>query len=336
MNVLITGNAGFIGMHLTLRLCELGYNVFGIDNLNEYYDVKLKFARLKKCGIDSDNIIDDQVNESSTLNNFRFIKMDINNPEKVNEIFRKYEFEIVCHLAAQAGVRYSIINPRSYIENNIDGFFNIIEASRVFDVKYFFYASSSSVYGNEERVPFSESMNVDKPVSLYAATKKCNELIAHSYSEVYGLKTIGLRFFTVYGPWGRPDMAYFSFTDSIINCKTINIYNEGKLSRDFTYIDDIIDGITFLFKSLSKLDLYDVYNIGNNTPIEIMEFVKVLEKKIGKKANMKFIQMQNGDVKTTFADTSKIAKFNYSPKISINIGLSLFVDWYLEYFKVLK
>jgi UDP-glucuronate 4-epimerase len=331
MNVLITGNAGFIGMHLTLKLINLGYNVFGVDNLNEYYDVQLKIDRLKQCGINE--IVDDTPIKSTKFSNFIFIKMDINNTNNVYNFFSTNSFNIVFHLAAQAGVRYSINNPRSYIENNINGFFNIIDAARIFNVDKFIYASSSSVYGNEKNIPFKETMNVDKPISLYAATKKCDELIAHSYSSIYGLKTRGLRFFTVYGPWGRPDMAYYSFTKSILENIEINLFNEGKLSRDFTFVDDIIDGIISITQNEDILTSdYEIYNIGNNKPIELMSFVEILEKKIGKKAKKKFIQMQNGDVRQTYADITKISKILYNPKIDIIEGVSIFVDWYTKYY----
>jgi UDP-glucuronate 4-epimerase len=332
-NVLITGSAGFIGMHVVLKLLNKGYNIIGVDSLNSYYDLELKFSRLKECGI-STYEFKKSGNLSSKFSNYRFFNFDIVNNNDIENLYNQFKIDIVIHLAAQAGVRYSINNPETYIKNNINGFYNIIDLSRRHNVKNFIYASSSSVYGNTLEVPFNETMHVDKPVSLYAATKKSNELIAHSYSEIYSLPTTGLRFFTVYGPWGRPDMAYFDFTKSIFNKSPINIFNDGLLSRDFTFIDDIVDGIYRVMVGRdTQNQLYEILNIGNNNPVKLIDFISQLEKSIGISAVKNYVGMQKGDVNVTYADIDKISTYGYQPKVSVAKGLGLFVEWYKLYYE---
>ena len=333
--VLITGAAGFIGFHLSNLLLERGYIVVGIDNLNNYYDVRLKEGRLE--------ILEDK-------ENFTFKKIDLKDKEKIDELFIIEKFDYVINLAAQAGVRYSIEKPYSYVDSNLIGFVNILEACRHNPVKHLLYASSSSVYGGNKVAPFSTEHQVDHPVSLYAATKKSNELMAHTYSHLYKIPTTGLRFFTVYGPWGRPDMAYFSFTNDILNDKPIKVFNHGKMERDFTYIDDIVEGIYKLLplapKSNPEWDEtkdnlsesfapYKVYNIGNNQPVQLEKFISVLEDKIGKKAERVYMEMQPGDVVRTYADTSDLEKaIGFKPSTSIEDGLQKFANWYKEFYSV--
>ncbi|GHV39392.1 NAD-dependent epimerase [Clostridia bacterium] len=317
MAILVTGGAGFVGFHLSKALLERGEEVVAFDNLNDYYDVKLKHARLEILrGYD----------------NFSFVKGDLADKAAVDAIFSDYALEIAVNLAAQAGVRYSIENPKAYIDGNIVGFFNILEVCRHNAVKHLVYASSSSVYGNQQKTPFSIEDNVDRPVSLYAATKKSNELMAYTYSHLYGIPCTGLRFFTVYGPWGRPDMAYFSFTKKIICGEPIQLFNNGDMHRDFTYIDDIINGILSLLNSPPK-ENYRLYNIGNNKPENLMRFVETLEAAIGKKAKIEFLPMQPGDVYQTYADISDISKdFGFKPETSIADGLGKFAEWYKAYY----
>lgn len=333
--VLITGCAGFIGFHLSHFLLEKGYIVVGIDNINDYYDTRLKHGRLEilkknKC--------------------FVFKKLDLKDKIEIDKLFENEKFDYVVNLAAQAGVRYSIENPYAYVDSNLIGFMNILEACRNNPVKHLLYASSSSVYGGNNVVPFSTNHQVDHPVSLYAATKKSNELMAHTYSHLYKIPTTGLRFFTVYGPWGRPDMAYFSFTDAILNGKVINVFNHGKMERDFTYIDDIVEGIYKLLplapKSNYKWDEtkdkqsesfapYKIYNIGNNKPVELEKFISVLEDKIGKKAIKNYMDMQPGDVVRTYADTSDLEKaIGFKPSTPIEEGLQKFATWYKEFYNI--
>lgn len=333
--ILITGAAGFIGMHLTNRLTNLGHTVLGLDNLNDYYELQLKKDRLQQL---------------ERLDNFTFIECDLIDKNKLDEVFKQYRPQYVINLAAQAGVRYSIENPYAYLDSNLTGFLNILEACRHYPVQHLLYASSSSVYGGNKVAPFSTNHNVDHPVSLYAATKKSNELMAHTYSHLFGIPTTGLRFFTVYGPWGRPDMAYFSFTKDIIEGKSIKVFNHGKMERDFTYIDDIVEGITKLIprapesnpewdESTDELGAsfapYRVYNIGNNQPVQLMKFINVLEEKIGKEANKQYMKMQLGDVLRTYADVSELERdIEFKPSTSIEDGLGKFVDWYKEYYNV--
>ena len=321
-NILITGVAGFVGFHLSKRLLERGITVLGFDNLNDYYDVNLKLSRLEIL----------KKNE-----NFIFVKGDLANNEEVVTLFEDYRPEIVVNLAAQAGVRYSIENPRAYMDSNMTGFFNMLEACRYYSVQYLLYASSSSVYGNQEKTPFSIKDNVDNPISLYAATKKSNELMAHTYSHLYGIPTTGLRFFTVYGPYGRPDMAYFSFTKKIFDGEPIKIFNNGDMYRDFTYIDDVVQGIeNILFCPPDRENAkppYKLYNIGNNKPQRLMYFVETLEKIIGKQARKEFLPMQPGDVYQTYADVSDLMNdFDFKPDTTIEEGLQKFVDWYRMYY----
>lgn len=336
MKILITGAAGFIGFHLSKKLLDHSYQIIGIDNLNDYYDPSLKQSRLEILG---------------KYNNFNFHKVDLKDKPSVDNIFETYQPTHVINLAAQAGVRYSIENPYAYVDSNLTGFMNILEACRNYPVEHLLYASSSSVYGGNKVAPFSTNHNVDHPVSLYAATKKSNELMAHTYSHLYGIPTTGLRFFTVYGPYGRPDMAYFSFTKDILAGKPIKVFNHGKMERDFTYIDDIVDGICKLIEKIpvanrewdeTKEDIsssfapYKIYNIGNNQPVQLMEFICVLEEKIGKKAEKIYMDMQPGDVLRTYADVSDLEKdIGFKPSTTIEEGLGRFVEWYKEYYRIL-
>ena len=330
--ILLTGASGFIGFHLCKKLLKQSNALVGIDNLNSYYDVNLKLNRLEQL---------------KHFDKFTFIRGDIADKEFIVKIFNEYRPQIVINMAAQAGVRYSIENPDIYIQSNIIGFYNILEACRNFPVEHLIFASSSSVYGGNKITPFSTNHNVDHPVSLYAATKKSNELMAHTYSHLYKIPTTGLRFFTVYGPWGRPDMAYYLFTDAIINDRPIKVFNHGKLERDFTYVDDIVEGIVKVLPLPPKAnplwneetdDLsgsfapYKIYNIGNNQPLQLEKFISVLEQTIGKKANKIYVDMQPGDVLRTCADVSGLEKtIGFKPITPIEKGLRQFVDWYIKY-----
>ncbi len=333
--IFLTGCAGFIGFHLTNRLLREGYEVIGLDNLNNYYDVSLKESRLA--------ILKDQ-------DGFSFVKASLEDTEAVNEVFAKHKTGTVINLAAQAGVRYSLVNPKAYIDSNIQGFLNILEGCRHNKVEHLIYASSSSVYGANTAIPFSVHNNVDHPVSLYAATKKANELMAHSYSHLYGIPVTGLRFFTVYGPWGRPDMALFLFTKAILEGKPIKVYNYGKMMRDFTYIDDIVEGIVRLIPRIPQPDPlwngdspdpatsrapYRIYNIGNNNPVELSDFISTLEKKLGREAIKEYLPLQQGDVLKTYADVDDLIRdVGFKPHTSIEEGIEKFVDWYMGYFSV--
>lgn len=332
---LITGVAGFIGFHFTKRLLKEGYTVTGIDNLNDYYDVTLKKARLSLL----------EGNPS-----FTFIKIDISDREAVKDLFAGVPFDYVIHLAAQAGVRYSLVNPYAYIESNISGFLNILEGCRSSKVKHLIFASSSSVYGANTKMPFSTHHNVDHPVSLYGATKKANELMAHTYAHLYGVPSTGLRFFTVYGPWGRPDMAYFLFTKAIVEGRPIDVFNYGKMKRDFTYIDDIIEGMIRVMEKIPEPNPqwnseapdpatsyapYRLYNIGNNNPVELMRFIEIIEECLGKKAIKNLLPIQPGDVPATYADVDDLMKdVDFKPSTPIEEGIRQFVDWYKWYYKV--
>jgi UDP-glucuronate 4-epimerase len=331
--VLITGAAGFIGFHLSMKLLKDGCHVTGIDNLNSYYDVKLKEARLEKL---------------TSFENFSFYKMDISDKKSLEKIFNSTKYDVLVNLAAQAGVRYSIENPHAYVDSNIVGFVNLLEACRHNDVKHLVFASSSSVYGANTKMPFSVHNNVDHPVSLYAATKKANELMAHAYSHLYGMACTGLRFFTVYGPWGRPDMALFLFTKAILEEKPIKVFNHGRMQRDFTYIDDITEGVVRIMARLPEPDptwngdnpdpgtsyaRYKIYNIGNNNPVELMEFIGVIEKVLGKKAKKEFLDLQPGDVPATYADIDDLIKdVGFKPETSIETGIKQFILWYNDYY----
>lgn len=334
--ILVTGAAGFIGFHVSKKLIDLGFEVYGIDNLNAYYDVRLKLDRLKELGIDtqSELFMRQQEVKSGSNESFRFSQMDLVDEHRLDHLFLKEKFDAVINLAAQAGVRYSIENPKAYIQANVVGFMNILEACRSNQIKHLIYASSSSVYGNQQKVPFSEKDRVDHPISLYAATKKSNELMAHVYSHLYGLKTTGLRFFTVYGPWGRPDMAPFLFTKAILSETPIKVFNNGDLMRDFTYIDDIVKGIIEVLITDKIQENYNIYNIGNNTPVKLLDFIQAVELACNKKAQLDFYPMQDGDVYQTFADIEDLkAVTGYIPKVKINEGIQEFVNWYKAYFK---
>lgn len=331
MKILVTGAAGFIGFHLSQNLVEKGFDVVGLDNINDYYSVDLKYARLQELGISKESIVHNKIIAPTNSTSFRFIKLDLQDKEQLNTLFEDEQFNIVINLAAQAGVRYSIDNPDAYIDSNVHGFINILEVCRNFSIKHLLYASSSSVYGNTDKTPFSETDQVDKPVSLYAATKKANELMAHTYSHLFDIPTTGLRFFTVYGPWGRPDMAYYKFAEAIVANKSIDVYNNGNLRRDFTYIDDIVNGIVNLIPQYDG-DKYKLYNIGNNKPVKLMEFINTLETLLETKAQCNYLPMQAGDVYETYADISRIkAACSFSPEVSLKDGLSHFVDWFKEY-----
>lgn len=334
--ILVTGAAGFIGFHVSKKLIDLGFEVYGIDNLNAYYDVRLKIDRLKELGIDiqSELFMRQQEVKSGSNESFRFSQMDLVDEHRLDHLFLKEKFDAVINLAAQAGVRYSIENPKAYIQANVVGFMNILEACRSNQIKHLIYASSSSVYGNQQKVPFSEKDRVDHPISLYAATKKSNELMAHVYSHLYGLKTTGLRFFTVYGPWGRPDMAPFLFTKAILSETPIKVFNNGDLMRDFTYIEDIVKGIIEVLITDKIQENYNIYNIGNNTPVKLLDFIQAVEGACNKKAQLDFYPMQDGDVYQTFADIEDLkAVTGYIPKVKINEGIQEFVNWYKAYFK---
>jgi UDP-glucuronate 4-epimerase len=334
--ILVTGAAGFIGYHLCEALIKQGHQVIGLDNINDYYDVNLKYARLDQLGIKKETaMVFSEMSESKLHGSqMQFNRLNLEDRVQLPELFKKYKFDMVCNLAAQAGVRYSIENPEAYIDSNINGFLNILECCRHYEVKRLVYASSSSVYGNSDITPFEETANVDYPISLYAATKKSNELMAHTYSHLYKIETIGLRFFTVYGPWGRPDMAMFLFTDAILNNEPINVFNNGYLSRDFTYIDDIISGVvTTLLLDSKNLSLYKLYNIGNGLPIQLLDFIKHLEQVIGATAIKKMLPMQAGDVDQTFANTTRLEHdYNYKPKVIVKEGIKQFVLWYKKFY----
>ncbi|MFA6677131.1 MAG: NAD-dependent epimerase/dehydratase family protein [Bacteroidales bacterium] len=338
MKILVTGAAGFIGHALVCKLAERGYEVLGMDNLNDYYDIQLKLDRLEDIGIDfiKDDLkpIDAKVYTSTKCDKVRFIKLDLTDKNAIDTLFENEKFDYVCNLAAQAGVRYSLINPDSYIQSNIVGLMNILEACRHNPVKHLIYASSSSVYGGNTKVPYSETDQVDKPVSLYAATKKSSELMSHAYSKLYNIPTTGLRFFTVYGPWGRPDMAPFLFLNAILKDEQINVFNHGDMQRDFTYIDDIIDGIMEVIPSPSTKEIpYEIYNIGHSTPIKLQDFISTISKVSGKKVKENLMGMQPGDVKITYADMTKFEKsFNYKPKVSLDEGIKKFYDWFMKYY----
>ena len=331
MKILVTGTAGFIGFHLAKKLLDQGHTVIGLDNINDYYDVNLKYGRLNELGIDKSNLEDNKSLQSSTYPNHKFIKANLEDAETLNKLFETEKFDAVCNLAAQAGVRYSIENPHAYISSNIVGFMNILEACRNYNVKNLSYASSSSVYGLNKEQPFKTTDQTDTPVSLYAATKKSNELMAHTYSHLYNIQTTGLRFFTVYGPWGRPDMAPMLFTDAILNDRAIKVFNHGKMSRDFTYVDDIVDGIV---KVINNPSPYNIYNIGNNSPVNLMEFIETIENALDKEATKNFMDIQPGDVESTFADVSGLIEdFDYKPETPLSHGVDEFVKWYREFYK---
>lgn len=350
MKILITGTAGFIGFHLAEKLISKGEDIVGIDNINDYYGVDLKYARLAEAGVFRQYVGYGKMVSSTKHTNYRFCMLDLKDKDGINNLFDLEQFDVVCNLAAQAGVRYSLENPDAYIGSNIVGFVHLLEAMRRHPVKHFVYASSSSVYGNNKKQPFSTSDNVDYPVSLYAASKKANELITHSYSHLFGIPSTGLRFFTVYGPWGRPDMAYFIFTKNILENKPIDVFNNGKSMRDFTYIDDIIDGIEKLIyhpplnrimsekktesNSETSLAPYKIYNIGNSKPISLAVFIETIENRLGLKAKKNMLAMQAGDVLATWADVQDLKNdYGYTPKTDLEHGIDRFISWYEDYYK---
>lgn len=349
MKILITGTAGFIGFHLASKLLKRGDEVIGLDSINDYYDVNLKYNRLLEHGINKQDISYNQLVQSKLFSNYSFIQLQLEDKENLNKLFSDQKFDAVVNLAAQAGVRYSLTNPDAYIDSNIVGFINILEACRHYHVNNLAYASSSSVYGLNEETPFSTSHNVDHPVSLYAASKKSNELMAHVYSHLFNISTTGLRFFTVYGPWGRPDMALFIFTKSILENKPIDVFNNGNMIRDFTYVDDIVEGITRVIDnpasgnknwtgkkpepSNSKAP-YQVYNIGNNSPVNLMDFISAIEKELGITATKNLMPIQAGDVPATFANVNDLVEnLGYKPNTTIQEGIHQFIKWYRSYFK---
>jgi UDP-glucuronate 4-epimerase len=345
MKILITGTAGFIGFHLVKRLLPEGHEIIGLDNVNDYYDVNLKLNRLKETGITE--IKENMLTESNTHSSYRFIKTDLENRDVVSRLFRTEDFDVVINLAAQAGVRYSLENPYSYIDSNISGFLNILEGCRHSDVKHLIYASSSSVYGTNTEMPFHTDDRVDNPVSLYAASKKSNELMAHTYSHLFDLPVTGLRFFTVYGPWGRPDMALYLFTKAMVEGKPIDVYNYGKMARDFTYIDDIVEGVARLVNKApasgnQKDDEtggekktgapYRLFNIGRGGPVELMDFVKEIEKNLGVTAEKNMMPIQPGDVPKTWADVENLFELTgFRPRVTVQEGVARFIEWYKKY-----
>lgn len=339
MKILVTGAAGFIGFFTVKALLKRGYTIFGLDNINDYYDVELKYGRLACCGVSKDAIIDNQAIQSTDYPNYRFQRGDITDWNLMDSLFAREQFDYVVHLAAQPGVRYSLENPHAYVQTNVVGFLNILEACRHHKVKHLVYASSSSVYGMSRKVPFSEEDRVDHPVSMYAATKKSNELMAHTYSHLFQLPTTGLRFFTVYGPWGRPDMAPMIFADAIVNDKPIKVFNGGKMERDFTYIEDIVEGVVRAVENIpfenEKVPFYRLFNIGNSKPVNLLNFIVEMERAMGKKATLEMYPMQPGDVKVTYADTSELEKSHgYKPNTSLESGLKEFAAWYKSFYKI--
>lgn len=335
MKILVTGAAGFIGFHLVKRLAARGADeIVGLDAINDYYDVRLKYARLKETGILEEQIENGLLVQSDKFLTYRFVKMRLEDRQQLQELCQREQFDIIVNLAAQAGVRYSLENPYAYIDSNVVGFVNLLECARHNTVRHFIYASSSSVYGGNTKTPFAETDNVDNPVSLYAATKKSNELMANVYSHLFGFSTTGLRFFTVYGPWGRPDMAPMLFSKAIVEGKPIKVFNYGKLSRDFTYIDDIVEGVVRVIDKAvdPQKVVVRVYNIGAGHPVPLMDFIRTLEAALGAKAELQMLPMQQGDVYVTYADTSKLSQdFGYQPQIALQEGIAEFVAWYKSF-----
>lgn len=355
MKILVTGTAGFIGSHLAIKLLERGDEVVGLDNINDYYDQKVKYGRLHHGGIienleDGENIEYNKLLTSTTNKNYKFIKLNLEDKDNMMKLFEEEKFDAVCNLAAQAGVRYSLTNPDAYMDSNIIGFMNILESCRHNEVKNLSYASSSSVYGLNEELPFSTNHDVSHPISLYAASKKSNELMAHTYSHLFDISTTGLRFFTVYGPWGRPDMALYLFTKAALEGNTIDVFNNGEMLRDFTYVDDIVEGIIRVIDNPASKDKswnskigevstssapYKIYNIGNNNPVKLMDFITAIENKLGKTINKNMMPIQPGDVPATFADVKDlIDDLDYKPETPIQEGVDKFIDWYLEFFEI--
>ncbi len=350
MKILVTGTAGFIGFHLASKLLARGEEVFGLDSISDYYDIDLKYDRLKQNGIDKKCITYGHLTKSSVHLNYSFIQLELQDKQNLNELFARQQFDVVFNLAAQAGVRYSLTDPQVYVESNIVGFSNLLECCRHNNIKHLVYASSSSVYGLNEKIPFSTSQNTDHPISLYAASKKSNELMAHVYSHLFNLPATGLRFFTVYGPWGRPDMAFFLFTKAILSGKPIQVFNHGNMLRSFTYVDDIVEGVIRVMehppsfnKSWNPSDPdpsssnapYKIYNLGNNSAIKLLDFIQAIEEELGIEAKKDFLPTQPGDVLATYADVSDlITDFNYKPAITLKEGIKKSIDWYKSYYKV--
>ena len=349
MKYLVTGTAGFIGFHVARQLLERGEDVVGLDIINDYYDVNLKYARLSEMGIAREKVIQGELVQSENFEGYRFVQLDLAEKEPLMELFAQEKFDVVIHLAAQAGVRYSLTNPEVYIQSNIVAFLNILESCRFHPVKHLVYASSSSVYGANEKMPFSTSDSVDHPISLYAASKKSNELMAHTYSHLFGIPTTGLRFFTVYGPWGRPDMALFLFTEAILAGEPIKVFNHGEMKRDFTYIDDIVEGVIRVADHTARPNPdfdpqnpdpgsgkapFKVYNIGNSSPVLLMDYIKAVEKGLGKEAIMDMLPLQPGDVPASHADvTDLVADTGYKPNTSVQDGVQKFTEWYQDYYR---
>ncbi|SMO41296.1 NAD-dependent epimerase [Fodinibius sediminis] len=348
MKILVTGAAGFIGFHLSRRLVSEGHEVIGFDNINDYYSVDLKYDRLEELGVIKDSITCNTLIDSSDNENFQFIKADLEDKSTIDHLFREEDFDIVINLAAQAGVRYSLKDPYRYIDSNIIGFLNLLESARHHSLKHFIYASSSSVYGANTNMPFSTSDNVDHPMSLYAASKKSNELMAHTYSNLFNIPTTGLRFFTVYGPWGRPDMALFLFAEAMLDNEPIDVFNYGKMERDFTYIDDIVEGIVRLIPKpptsntvwtgsdpdpATSFAPYRVFNIGNSNPVKLMDFIHEIEKQLGVEAEKNMLPIQPGDVPKTWAEVDDFFSYtNFKPRVGIEEGIKEFIGWYKSYF----
>ena len=350
MKVLVTGGAGFIGSHLISRLVARGDDVVGLDSINDYYDVRVKFGRLSRAGIDARSIHYGQLLRSKTNSNYSFIKLNLEDKDELNRLFKEQSFDAVCNLAAQAGVRYSLSNPEAYVSSNIVGFLNILEECRYNRVENLSYASSSSVYGLNDKLPFSTSDSVDHPISVYAATKKSNELMAHTYSHLFGIRTTGLRFFTVYGPWGRPDMALFLFVSAALKGQSIDVFNNGEMLRDFTYIDDIVEGLVRVIDNPAEQNKawnleernissssapYKIYNIGNNKPVQLIDFISAIEKRLGIKIKKNMMPIQPGDVPSTFANVDDlVADLGYRPSTPLQQGIDRFIDWYLEFYSI--
>lgn len=337
--ILVTGTAGFIGFHLADRLIKDGYNVYGLDVINDYYDTGIKFSRLEQHGINKLSVVFGQLTKSTLYNNYRFIRVDLADYDFVVRFMLEQRFDYVVNLAAQAGVRYSIENPRAYTHSNIDGFLSVLEGARQSNVEHLIYASTSSVYGLNKEMPLKENQSTDRPIALYAATKKANELFAHSYSHLFGLPTTGLRFFTVYGPWGRPDMALFLFAEAMFKDEPIKVFNHGKMIRDFTYVDDIVESISRLILKPACVNSdglqFQVFNVGNSSPIELSHYIRALEVAIGKGAKKIFMDIQAGDVPATHADVSVLEEYiDYKPQTPIDEGVMRFVSWYMDYFGI--
>jgi UDP-glucuronate 4-epimerase len=330
MKVLITGAAGFIGMHTVQKFASLNYEVIALDNINAYYETELKYDRLNELGIQKNHLEYNKLLQGNA--NISFIQLDIQDAGNLNVLFANHKFDLVIHLAAQAGVRYSITNPRDYIDSNIIGFYTILEACRNFKVNHLVFASSSSVYGNTDIIPFTEDQNTDSPVSFYAATKKSNEVMAHAYSDLYQLKITGLRFFTVYGPWGRPDMAPVLFAKAGIMNEPIKVFNNGEQSRDFTYVDDIVQGIVLVAEEKNVLKDFQILNIGKGSPVSLMDFIHLLEKELGIEFKYDFMAPQKGDVVVTYSDTTEIEKLGYRATTPLELGIPKFIEWFKSYY----